>query len=92
MAFGLATEDDDGEALTKNKVQQQPTKKYEDYNAAISDERAKAFQEWCNSNGINDDILYPTLENFGYTFISDIKNKDLKKITVELEKLVKGET
>lgn len=83
MAFGLATEDDDAQSLNKPKETKQTT--WVDYNATISEEKVEAFQKWIETNNIPEEAVFNVLEKYGYTFIGDIKNKDLKKITNELQ-------
>lgn len=82
MAFGLATEDDDAQSL--NKTNQQNN--YKNYNKVISDDRAEAFQNWCDSLFITEEQLNNKLKKYGYASIYDIKEKDLKPITEELKK------
>lgn len=87
MAFGLATEDDDAQSLTK------PVKQntYTDYNAIISEEKQKAFMEWIKTNKVSDDYLMEVLQKYGYDLVSEIKNKDLKNITAQIQTMLKGE-
>lgn len=82
MAFGLATEDDDAQSL--NKTNQQNN--YKNYNKVISNDRAEAFQNWCDSLFITEEQLNNKLKKYGYASIYDIKEKDLKPITEELKK------
>lgn len=87
MAFGLATEDDDAQSLTK------PVKQsaYADYNAVISEEKQNAFMEWIKTNKVSDDYLMEVLQKYGYDLVSEIKNKDLKGITAQIQTMLKGE-
>ena len=87
--FGLATEDDDGNALKPKP--EEPKKAFVDYNAPIPEEKVKAFMQWVEANKISDDYLIGTLQSYGYELVSDIKNKDLKKITNQLQEMLKGE-
>ena len=83
MAFGLATEDDDAQSLNKQPAQQN---NYKNYNKVISDDRAEAFENWCNSLFITEEQINNKLKKYGYKSIYDIKEKDLKPITEELKK------
>lgn len=89
MAFGLATEDDDAQSLTKQTTQKQNN--FVDYNAPISSDKVQAFMQWIETNKISDDYLMEVLQSFGYDLVSDIKNKDLKKITNQIQTMLKGE-
>ena len=89
MAFGLATEDDDAQSLTKQTTQKQNN--FVDYNAPISSDKVQAFMQWVETNKISDDYLMQVLQDFGYDLVTDIKNKDLKKITNEIQKMLKKE-
>lgn len=88
MAFGLATEDDDAQSLTKQTAQKN---NYADYNEPISEDKMKAFQTWLETNNVNDFYLAEVLEKYHYMTLSEIKNKDLKKITNEIQNMLKGE-
>ena len=88
MAFGLATEDDDGESLTKNRVQ---TNNYVNYNKVISEEKQKAFMKWLEDNKISEDYTMQVLQSYGYDLVSEIKEKDLKPITDKIKKMLEGE-
>lgn len=83
MAFGLATEDDDAQSLNKQPAQQN---NYKNYNKVISDDRAEAFENWCNSLFITEEQINNKLKKYGYKSIYEIKEKDLKPITEELKK------
>lgn len=88
MAFGLATEDDDAQSL--NKQQQQKTD-FVDYNAPIPEEKVQAFMQWVETNKVSDDYLIQVLQEYGYELVTDIKQKDLKKITTQIQNMLKGE-
>ena len=89
MAFGLATEDDDGASLTKPKNTKAPTKDVgED---KISQTYIKAFNLWIQNHKIASDFLLNTLNEFGYEKIEDIKNKDYKTIVNKLNDSLKEE-
>ena len=88
MAFGLATEDDDAQSLTK---QTQQKTGWVDYNAPITEDKVQAFKTWLETNNVNDFYLSEVLEAFGYRDITEIKNKDIKKITNQIQSMLKGE-
>lgn len=89
MAFGLATEDDDAQSLTKATTQKQTG--WVDYNAPITEDKVQAFMQWIEANNVNEFYLAETLQNFGYEEVKQIKNKDLKKITNQIQSMLKGE-
>lgn len=88
MAFGLATEDDEAQSLTK---QTQQKTGWVDYNAPITEDKVQAFKTWLETNNVNDFYLSEVLEAFGYSDIAEIKNKDIKKITNQIQTMLKGE-
>jgi hypothetical protein len=105
MAFGLATEDDDGQSLTKpknenikqeQKVNTKPTKVIVKNNENTTNEKItetliKAFKLWIQNHKIASDVLTNTLNDFGYSQIEDIQNKDYKAIVTKLDNILKGE-
>lgn len=90
MAFGLATEDDDAQSLNKQTKPIQQNKTI-DYNSPIPEEKVQAFMQWVEANKVSDDYLMQTLQSYGYDFVTDIKQKDLKKITTQIQNMLKGE-
>lgn len=89
MAFGLATEDDDGAMLTKP-TQQKPMQQ-KTFNNVISEERQQAFMQWLHDNKVDDQYIMDILQKYGYDFVSEIKEKDLKPITDTIKKMLEGE-
>ena len=69
MAFGLATDDDDAESLTKP--------------ATINKSMETALRELIKSKNISNQSVIEILENYGYTKLAEIQVKDLNKIQEE---------
>ena len=94
MAFGLATEDDDGEALTKKQEYKKTEYKKQEYinpNNVITPEKQAAFKKWLADKQINEFFAQEVLESFGYYKIDEIKEKDLKIICKKFEDMLIGE-
>ena len=92
MAFGLATEDDDGASLTKPEQEKKDTNTTKDVSEnKISDTHINAFKTWVQNHKIASDFLFNTLKDFGYEKIEDIKYKDYKAIVNKLNESIKEE-
>lgn len=74
MAFGLATDDDDAESLTK------PT--------TINKTMEASLRELIKNKNIPNQNVIAILDDYGYTKLAEIQVKDLKKIQEEMEKCV----
>lgn len=95
MAFGLATEDDDGASLTKPKLEKKDTNT-KTITKDISEDKISqtyisSFKTWVQNHKIASDFLLNTLKDFGYDKIEDIKYKDYKKIVNKLNESLKGD-
>ena len=86
MAFGLATEDDDAESLTKQTIELPKQKGWVNFEEPISADKVQAFKNWFESKNLGEFYINSVIEEFGYKSIEEIKNKDLKKITDKLQK------
>jgi hypothetical protein len=72
MAFGLATDDDDGASLTIN---------------TITNTQIQALNKAISNNNIDTHIVESILMEYGYNKVEDIKTADYIKIVNELKKV-----
>lgn len=85
MAFGLATEDDDGASLTNP---QKSTKEDVDTNKKISKTQEEAIDKAIENRKISDEIVLEILEKYGYSNTSEIQIKNYKQIVNDFQKVV----
>lgn len=85
MAFGLATEDDDGASLTKP---QPANKDNVDINKKISKTQEEAIDKAIVNRKISDEIVLKILEKYGYSNTSEIQIKNYKQIVNDFQKIV----
>lgn len=57
----------------------------------ISETYIKAFKMWLQNHKMTDDLVKKVLEDYGYTTIQEIKNKDYKAIVNKLNSMLKEE-
>ncbi len=55
----------------------------------ISETYIKAFKMWLQNHKVTDDVVKNVLEDYGYTTIQEIKNKDYKAIVNKLNSMLK---
>lgn len=72
MAFGLATDDDDGASLTIN---------------TITNTQVKALNQAITNNNIDTYVVENILQEYGYSKVEEIKTSDYSKIVNELKKV-----
>lgn len=84
------------EQTTEQKTNTKPTKvivknNENTTNDKITETLIKAFKLWIQNHKIASDVLTNTLNDFGYSKIEDIQNKDYKAIVTKLNNILKGE-
>lgn len=57
-------------------------------NSTISNTFIEAFKNWIQNHKIASDVVFNTLNEFGYKDIKDIKNKDYKAIVNKLNSMI----
>ena len=60
-------------------------------NNTISNTFIEAFKNWIQNHKIASDVVFNTLNEFGYKDIKDIKNKDYKAIVNKLNSMIQEE-
>ena len=83
MAFGLATEDDDGESLTEKRRVEELREE------TINDAMHKALIKAIDNKGITDMEVSEIIRKYGYSVTTEIKMKDYKAICDDFSKLTK---